>query len=379
VELFDFFSTLKCRAPSPSAFVQRRQLIKPLFFRDFFHQTAQIFYRRFSAKNWRGFRLLAVDGTGLRLPNARWIGEAFGWHQNQYRLVPSVRWLLTFDLLNRIIVDVQLHARQQGEITVAGPLVSEFPKDALVIYDRGFASYAIPYLHQLHGSHCLIRLKTNFSPTVADFVQSGDKECLVTTQMTERAVRTLRRLGYPVSRKTSLHYRLIRVDLPTGETEVLLTTLLHRRHVHHRHFSDLYRKRWGVETAIFVLKSFFQAAVFSSYTCQAVEQEIWALFALYNLQSMLLTARQKQLERINKRRQFNYQINRNVTIGLIKRFVSALFLREVKAWRAKIHALLDELLRHLEPIRPRPGRTRVRKIMRGTERHIYESNYKPTI
>lgn len=271
--------------------MQRRKLIKPDFFRDFFTHTARTFYHRFPSKTWRGLRLLGVDGTGLRLPNEFWVGEALGWHENQHGQVPSVRWLITFDLLNQIITDVQLHPRRKGEITVAMPLIKDMPSDSLAIYDRGFGGFAIPYLHRLYGSHCIIRLKTDFNPAVVNFVQSNEAERIITPRLTDRALSALRRLGIEPDRNELIPLRLIRVDLPTGEVEVLLTTLMHRRHFHHRHFVWLYNKRWGVETSIHVLKSFFQAAVFSSYTLTGILQELWALFAMYNLQSMLIASR----------------------------------------------------------------------------------------
>lgn len=354
-------------------------MIKPDFFRDFFLHTTQAFYHRFPVKTWRRFRLLAVDGTGLRLPDESWLGEALGWHENQHGHVPSVRWLITFDLLNQIIIKVQLHPRRQGEITVAMPLIKDMPANTLAIYDRGFAGFAIPFLHRFYGTHCIIRLKTDFNPTVVDFVQSNETERIITPRLTHRALSAVCKLGLEPSRNEVIPLRLIRVDLPSGEVEVLLTTLMHRQHFHHRHFADLYNKRWGVETSILVLKSFFQAAVFSSYTLTGIQQELWALFAMYNLQSILIASKQKALQRINQRRKFDYQINRNVTVGIIKRYVPLLFLDEIKAWYAKIHCLLDDLIRHLEPIRPRPSRVRKRKFLRGTERHIYEPNYKSTL
>ena len=377
--MFDFFGSIKQKPVSKSAFVQRRKLISPKFFQDFFRYTATVFYRRFPAKNWKGYQLLAVDGTGSRLPNEPWIGDALGWHENQYNQVPSARWLLTFDVLNKILLNVTLHSRRKAEITVQLPLVNQLPQNSITIYDRGFASYALPYLHQQNGTHCIIRLKTTFSPMVINFVQSTDRERIIQSPMTERAVRGLRKMGYKVSRKDFITYRLIRVDLPNNETEVLLTTLMNRKRFHHRHFKQLYNLRWGVETSIFILKSFFQAAVFASYTLPGVEQELWALFAMYNLQTMLHSEKEKSVQKINKKRQHNYHINRNLSVGLIKRFLSFILLDEVKNWMAKTKVLLDQIITHLEPIRPRPSRERSRKIMRGTERHIYESNYKPTL
>ena len=57
--------------------------------------------------------------------------------------------------------------------------------------------------------------------------------------------------------------------------------------------------------------------------------------------------------------------------GLIKRWLPTLFLDSVQRWRARTKVLLDDLLNHLEPYRPRPSRVRLRRIMRSQDRHIY--------
>lgn len=321
----------------------------------------------------------ATDGTGLRLPDEPWIGADFAWHENQYGRVPSIRWLCTYDVLNKVITDVVLHSRREAEVTVVLDQIEHIPKDVIVIYDRGFASYAVPWLHMHYGSNCIVRVKTSFNPIVIDFVQSGDKERFVETSMPERATRSLRKLGFKVKRSDLIRYRLIRVDLPTGETEVLMTTLFNRNKFHHRHFANLYALRWGVETCFHILKSYFQAAVFASFSSNSIEQELWALFALFNIQTICNTSLINELKLISAKRKYNYQLNRNVGLGYLKRFLPNLLLNPVKRWWAKLRQLLSHLISALEPIRKGLKKERRRRHMRGTERHIYESNYKPSL
>jgi len=285
LELFDFFRPLDLPFPTKSAFVQARQKIHPSFFAAFFAHTVRLYYRCFKAHRWKGFRLWACDGTGLRLPNEPDIGDHFGWHENQYTRVPSTRILCWFDLLNELITSIELHDRHSGEHTILLPLVRKVPRDVLMIYDRAFGSYALAWLHQHYASHCIIRLIRTFNPIVIDFLASGKRQQIVQAPMAERSVRALKELGFQVSRADTIRYRLIRVDLPSGEAEVLLTTLIHPLKWPASEFARLYARRWGVETCFHVLKSYFQAASFCSYTTEGVEQELWAMFALYNTQT----------------------------------------------------------------------------------------------
>jgi 23S rRNA G2069 N7-methylase RlmK/C1962 C5-methylase RlmI len=276
-------------------------------------------------------------------------------------------------------VDVQVHAREQAERRVARPLVQQIPKDVVVVYDRGFCGYAIPWLHQYYGSHCIIRLTSNFNPVAQQFIKSGKRQQIVRAPMAERAVRSLRKLGHPVSRSDRMSYRLIRVDLPGDEVEILLTTLVNTKRWPASDFKELYRLRWGVETCFHQLKSYFQATLFSSYKVAEIEQDLWALFTVFNLQSACKRALRRKVGRLSKRRQYNYQLNRNVGIGYLKRQLPLLLLGPLTQMGDRLDRLLYLLLSSTEPIRPRKNRTRKRRIMRSNERHNYESNYRNTL
>ena len=49
--------------------------------------------------------------------------------------------------------------------------------------------------------------------------------------------------------------RLVRVNLPNGEKEVLITSVLDSKRIGARSFKGLYHARWGVEEAFKRLKS----------------------------------------------------------------------------------------------------------------------------
>ena len=380
IELLDFFNKVNQKSVTKSAFVQRRQLIKPAFFKDFFHFTAQQFYRTFpNHKTCKKLRVFAVDGSGQRLPNEPWIGEAFGFHLNQHDRVPSTRILATFDILNKIIYRVDLHNQKSSEITHAYPNVERLPKDAIYIYDRGFDGYGLPFLHRRHGSYYVLRVKKGLSPDIVDFVNSPDNERIIQVLLRDRAYRSLRDLGLNPEWKVTFPVRLVKVTLKSGEVEVLMTNLMDRKRFHYKKIVELYGWRWGVETAFHNLKSFLQLALTSAYTQPGVEQDLWATFWNYNINSVFEFATQKQLQKNTQKRQYDYQMNRNMAAGLIKRWIPFLFSSPERKWRAKTKVLKEEICRHIEPYRLRPSRVRTRRLIRAQERHVYEPNYRNTL
>lgn len=378
IELDHFFSWLDSDTlpATKSALVQARQKLLPRFFKDFFQRSSESFYKYFEARRWLGFRLWAADGSGFRLPDTTELGEVFGWHGNQHNRVPSARMLLFFDVLNKIITDVHFHARTTSEFVIAMRAIARLPKDVLVIYDRGFASHLIPLLHIHYGTQCLIRIPVGFSNTVKTFVKSGKNQAIITESIQLKARLAMNELGlfYPATAKIT--YRLIRITLSTGETEVLLTTLLDKKRYYFQRFSQLYRRRWGVETCFFVLKSFFQLANFSAVKPDSCWQDIYSTLILYNIQSASLAAVQPKIDRINKRRIHDYQPNRNLSGGLLKRYLIEFFLKPVADVEAAINRYFHQILQQLEPIRPDQAKERRRRLMRGTERHSHEKNYR---
>ena len=76
-----------------------------------------------------------------------------------------------------------------------------------------------------------------------------------------------------------------------------------------------------METTILTLKSYLQLALISATTQPGVAQDLWASFAFYNQQSALIAACEDEVQTRTGHRKYEYRINRNVTAGLIQRFM----------------------------------------------------------
>ena len=340
VELDRFFDWLNTGefSPTKSALVQARQKLLPNFFKDMFMFGVRLFYECFKTKRWKGMRLWAADGTGFRLPDEPWLGEEFGWHGNQHKRVPSTCLLAHYDLLNQLVTAVQFHTQQVNETVVARQAIAEIPEDVCVVYDMGHASHTIPFLHQHYGSHCIVRMPVGFSNTVKTFVASGKKEQTVTEKLSYKSRVVLNELGICVNAQTTITYRLIRVMLSTGEVEVLLTTLLDTRRFKHGYFSEIYCKRWGIETCFHVIKSFLELANFSAYTVNNCWQDVYSHFINYNIQTALFMAKEREIKKVNKQRQHDYKPNGrscNLSPYRAKFWITVSHLLESRAARRK--------------------------------------------
>jgi hypothetical protein len=109
------------------------------------------------ATRWKGFRLLALDGTCVKLPNWQALTNFFGTAKNgtarrtQARLV-----MLQFPGV-RLPWRYELTPWAQGEHTVAKRLLAELQPEDLVLMDRGFWSYGLFWQIQRRQSYFAIR------------------------------------------------------------------------------------------------------------------------------------------------------------------------------------------------------------------------------
>ena len=159
--------------------------------------------------------------------------------------------------------------------------------------------------------------------------------------------------------------RLIRIDLPGGETEILITTLLDSKKHPTKIFMKLYFLRWGVETFYDELKNKRKVEHFSGYSNTTIRQDLYCAVFISNLQSIMVNGLKDDLEVINSGRQYDYKVNANVSYGFLKNRVLELLYQ--KAPLDKVFKELEELfLKHTVPIRNH------RKNERDTQKYRYK-------
>ena len=389
--------------PTKSAFFQARKKIKIQFFEDLLQCAKNVFYQTYNhpkngIKKWKGFRLMACDGSGFRVPDNKENRQKIGEHKNQHKTLASCKIVAFHDVLNRIFIDIFLHQRSDSELTVVHQNFDKIPKDAIMIYDRAYGDSLLLARHLKSKKHCIIRMKIGGSNVIKEFIASGKKEAIVTYKIGERSYYSAVKKHGLKNNFPKFHpfqIRLVRVELDNGVTEVLATTLLDMECYPHENFKWLYGQRWGVETAFDEVKNQLKLSLFSGYNYQTVLQDIWAVFIFYNIRSLLIFKAEQEIEKSiksdnnirekvppkklnnSKKRKtiHKYQVNRNIAITIIQTQFFELFQR--KTMGKTLEWMIKMIKEHKEPIRDRPTRKRVKKVMRSNSRHHTEKNYKP--
>jgi hypothetical protein len=124
----------------------------------------------------------------------------------------------------------------------------------------------------------------------------------------------LRRLGLPLE----LAVRFVSVRLPTGELEVLATSLQDEAKYPTAEFLALYHRRWRHETYYGVLKGRLELENFSGQTPEAVRQDFHAAVPLCNLESVLTAGPAAALQAPGGADGQPKQVNRAVSFHALK-------------------------------------------------------------
>lgn len=124
-----------------SAFVQARKKIKPEVFDKLSHLLLNEFYKDndVAIKLWKGFRVLAVDGSRVTLPITKELKAVYGESKNQTNTVlAQARCSVIYDVLNKYALDGSLVALKNGERDLALAHLEHCKENDLIIYDRGY-------------------------------------------------------------------------------------------------------------------------------------------------------------------------------------------------------------------------------------------------
>lgn len=353
----DLFSKyLNLKPFTKSAFVQYRKKIKPDLFKHLSSAIVKEFYtdNELGVKLWKGFRLLAVDGSRLTLPYTKELKEIYGETKNQKQTgVVQARVSVLYDVVNNYVIDGILSPLKIGEHALAQEHLKSVNKNDLVIYDRGYPSFNLIYEHHKLQSNFLIRAKVGFNNLIKEFVKSEKTSQIVDIKPGKNISLT----NKEYDKNASIKVRLVRVELPSGQIEILITSLLNSRKYSNKIFKELYFKRWGVETFYDELKNKLKVEHFSGYSNQSILQDFYAALFVSNVQTLLVSEIIDEINQETKGAQYEYKVNTNLSYGFLKNRIIHLFFLG-NDLDDKINELKFLFKKHLVPIRPNRKNTR---------------------
>lgn len=335
---------------SPQAFSKARYKIKPKAFYTVFRQAAKLFCAEKDLKTLHGYRVFAVDGTSLLLPDTPENRDTFGTCGNEVKTYASASASIFYDVLNDIIVDAvigrQFSSERQDCYDMLQRTDASFTSTRkLVILDRGYPSRQMYQFLKDHGYKYLVRLQGTVPKAVLE-MQGYDN--IITD-----------------SRNKSIVKRIIKIQLPSGETEYLATNLFDPEYTV-QDFYNLYHLRWDIEKKYLDIKHKTELEKFTGYRPDGIRQDFYVCLFLSNLAALLKKEAEKK--RIQKgEAKWKYQISITAVINLVREnIVGLLYGADQRI------PILEKMANVLKNKRSaiRPGRHSERKKPRTVKRYI---------
>jgi hypothetical protein len=345
-----------------SAFVQQRNKILPSAVEFLFHEFTQ---SHKDIKDYRGYRLLAIDGSDLHIATDPADRDTYFQNQPNTKGYNLLHLNAAYDLCNRLYVDAIVQPRRlSNEGRALAVMVDRSPIKGkiIVISDRGYESYNNFAHIERKGWNYIIRVKDLDSSGILSGLRlpaGGSFDIEVHLTLTKKQTKGVKahpeiykfvpststfdfldlheNLYYPIS------FRVVRFVLPNGTYETVITNLT-AADFPPDELRSIYNMRWGIETSFRALKYTVGLTSFHAKKQESITQEIYAKMIMYNFTEMMTS--HVVISQLDKQHQ--YQVNFTVAVHVCRHFLRS----RGDEPPPDVEALIRKNILPIRPIRP---------------------------
>lgn len=331
-EISNYYSLINnnvMRISRQAAFKAIKKL-NPRVFPALIKKFALLFYESNLVKTYRGYILLAEDGTALNLVNTEEAIEKYGFNKSyhvktaQDAKKATSRSAALYDVTNGIIVDFVMRNFRESEIPIAIEKIQrcyEYFKNRSVIYlaDRYYGSVELFSILEHYGMKYCIRAKSNFFKHYISQMKSNDEWINIHIDKAWQ-----RRLKYDqpkerFSKNPWIRIRVVKYQYVyyTKQGIPVKTDLMYFTNLSESEFSSadivqLYGKRWDIECSYKTLKSDNEWERYFTRDCDSETCSIYAKVLFHNFNGLVRKELNQMLEKelvINEDNKHSYVVN----------------------------------------------------------------------
>ena len=260
-------------------------------------------------KLWKGYRLVAGDGTTVNLPVSESTVAHFGLFRESSHGGKTVlaNACMLYDVLTDFALASCISPFSVGEKTLMARLVHQTPlTNSVIILDRGFSSFS--FLKILNNSNLkfCIRLKTSGNLFAQDVLADSRLDFITDWKPSEAERSTCKKKELEPG---PIKVRVTKIVLPSGEIEVLVSSLFDMDTFTAEDMEQLYHLRWAIEEGFKDLKPKMKLEQFGCKRQEGVYQEFYSHIFMMNLTTIIGTEAQKTIELKTKGRKYRYKYN----------------------------------------------------------------------
>lgn len=371
VGLDQFFSALVdgatlVRVITKSALSQARKKLLPSAIAALGAMWVREWLAAVGEHKWHGFRVVAADGSCLRVPKWRETQDAYGLGPNGDGSVVMARVVGLLAVESNQMVHAEIGSYANGERSLLVRALGALSSGDLLVLDRGYPAWWLFALLGRRGIAFCARMDSCgcASSQVKKFIRSGAAEQIIEHRLSGAALAKSAQAGTEAGPSKLVRLRLIRVVLSTGRIEVLATSLLDTAAYPAADFAALYHSRWRIEEAFKTLKCRLHLEGFTGELPHAIEQEIHAKILVANITAALCT---QAHECLDEGKAAHYRVNQTVAIKHWSILAVAWIKGGAELLQQRVEELVALLKLSLEKLRP--GRVCPRNFsVRGAQR-----------
>lgn len=337
LEMSRYFNDKDILPITKSGFIQSRSKIKT----EAFIQVMNLINKAYPCKkNYKGYRLLAVDGSDLSIAKDKKDEGSRKFNGENTKSSYMLHINCEYDILNDRYVDcvIQKHKEiNENEALVA--MSDRYKGDkAIFIADRYYAAYNNMAHLEEHGHKYLIRskdinsatsiLKNYFKDKEGEFDE--DVSIILTNKYSKKIIENKDKYKPIMTNQTfdyldsdnhfyEMKFRVVRIRIDGNEEEYeSVITNLDRAEFPKEEIKDLYMHRWNIEVSYRHLKYVADLNRTHSVKRDLLMQEIWAKLIMFNISMIIINyINENKISKEVKRRD-EYKVNVSVAVELIR-------------------------------------------------------------
>lgn len=350
--------------------------VNPNVFLDLIHYFASFFYESDLVKTYKGYILLAEDGTANELQPSKKALDHFGFVINQFirndkdAQKATSRSAALYDITNGLIVDFTMNPYKKSEIPIAIDHLTNCHslfdnKKVIYLADRYYGGIEFFAILESYGFNYCIRGKSNYFKKYVSQMKSNDEWIEVKLDKA-----WMKRLKYDIAKDRFQKNPMIRIRVVKRSytytdkkgnihhTELIYFTNLSEKEFSADDIIALYAKRWDIECSYKTLKTDYE---WERFICEDCDCEMCCIYAKVIYHNLIGIIRKELnvmliLDAENKNNKYEYSAN---VVQLSKFLRENNLCRWIRSCNKKtIEKLIDLVITFIHKIKVpiRPGR-----------------------
>ncbi len=281
----------------PTTFCEARKRFKADTFKEINTRALGIYEQHIDKREdylWKGRRVFAVDGSKINLPR-----ETMNEDKGNYRLpcknafYPQSLLSCIYRLKVKITYDVTFSNTMDEQSEAITHLKALKPGD-VVIYDRGYISYALLYWHNRLNIDAVFRLKKQSFKQINEFIKGSIADNTTGIGPSKKTFSNIKK-KHPEIEKLEL-YPLRMMKYRIGNKTYYIGSTIIDKNITISDYSEAYHARWGHEELYKTLKTHIDGIEFHGRCEEFIKQELFAALGILTLNRIMTNYAEELLD-----------------------------------------------------------------------------------